>query len=108
MKDRLIDLVIEKAFSYSEEPAFKLVSGRMSNYYFNCKAVTLNPEGIYVVGNLLYDMVKDERSTFRRIPRIASRTISRHIRPLSFNCRGPLPHPDAQCSLAPRSGPYLG
>ena len=59
MKNRLIELVIEKAFSYSEEPVFKLVSGNMSNYYFNCKAVTLNPEGIHVIGNILYDMVKD-------------------------------------------------
>ena len=59
MKDRLIELILEKAFQYSEEPKFKLVSGRMSNYYFNCKAVTLNPEGIYVIGNILYEMVKD-------------------------------------------------
>jgi hypothetical protein len=31
MKIRLIELVIEKAFTYSKEPVFKLVSGRMSN-----------------------------------------------------------------------------
>ncbi len=59
MKERLIRLLIEKAFKYSEEPVFKLVSGRMSNYYFNCKAVTLNPEGMHLVGNLIYDMIKD-------------------------------------------------
>jgi orotate phosphoribosyltransferase len=59
MKERLIELVIEKAFNYSKEPVYKLVSGRMSNYYINCKAVTLNPEGVYLIGNILYDMVKD-------------------------------------------------
>jgi len=59
MKNRLIELIIEKAFRYSEEPVFKLVSGRMSNYYFDCKAVTLHPEGIYLIGNLLFDLVKD-------------------------------------------------
>ena len=59
MKNRLIELIIDKAFNYSEEPVYKLVSGRLSNYYFNCKAVTLSPEGIYVIGHLLYDMVKD-------------------------------------------------
>ncbi|UCG77451.1 MAG: orotate phosphoribosyltransferase [Nitrospirota bacterium] len=59
MKNRLIELIIEKAFNYSEEPVFKLVSGKLSNYYFNCKAVTLSPEGIYLIGNVLYDMVKD-------------------------------------------------
>ncbi|MDO8746146.1 MAG: orotate phosphoribosyltransferase [Thermodesulfovibrionales bacterium] len=59
MKKRLIELIIEKAFKYSEEPVFKLVSGRMSNYYFNCKAVTLHPEGMYLIGNLIYEMIKD-------------------------------------------------
>ena len=51
-------MIIAKAFRYSEEPVFKLVSGRMSNYYFNCKAVTLHPEGMYLIGNLIFDLVK--------------------------------------------------
>jgi len=59
MKKRLIELIFEKAFKYSKEPVFKLVSGRRSNYYFNCKAVTLHPEGMYLIGNLIYDMIKD-------------------------------------------------
>jgi orotate phosphoribosyltransferase len=59
MKDRLIRLIYDKAFKYSEEPVFKLVSGRMSNYYFNCKTVTLHPEGMYLIGNILFDMIKD-------------------------------------------------
>jgi orotate phosphoribosyltransferase len=58
MKKRLIELILKKAFKYSEEPVFKLVSGRMSNYYFNCKAVTLHPEGMHLIGNLIYDMIK--------------------------------------------------
>jgi len=59
MKDRLIELVIEKAFRYSEEAVFKLVSGRMSNYYFNCKSVTLHPEGMYLIGNIIFDLIPD-------------------------------------------------
>jgi orotate phosphoribosyltransferase len=59
MKNRLIELIIEKAFKYSEKPVFKLVSGRVSNYYFNCKAVTLHPEGMYLIGNLIFDMIND-------------------------------------------------
>jgi orotate phosphoribosyltransferase len=59
MKDQLIELVIEKAFTYSEEPVFRLVSGRMSKYYFNCKAVTLSPEGMYLTGNLIFDLIHD-------------------------------------------------
>ncbi|MDI6729045.1 MAG: orotate phosphoribosyltransferase [Thermodesulfovibrionales bacterium] len=59
MRERLIRLIYERAFKYSEEPIFKLVSGRMSNYYFNCKMVTLNPEGMYLIGNIIFDMIKD-------------------------------------------------
>jgi len=59
MKKRLIELIFKRAFKYSEEPVFKLVSGRMSNYYFNCKAVTLHPEGMHLIGDLIFEMVKD-------------------------------------------------
>jgi orotate phosphoribosyltransferase len=59
MKNRLIELIIEKAFKYSKEPVFKLVSGRMSNYYFNCKALTLYPEGMFLIGNIIFDLIKD-------------------------------------------------
>ncbi|OGW57612.1 MAG: orotate phosphoribosyltransferase [Nitrospirae bacterium RBG_16_43_8] len=59
MKNRLIELILKKAFKYGKEPVFKLVSGTMSNYYFNCKAVTLHPEGMYLIGNLIYEMIKD-------------------------------------------------
>lgn len=59
MKKQLIQLIFEKAFKYSEEPVFKLVSGRMSNYYFNCKAVTLHPQGMHLIGNIIFDMLQD-------------------------------------------------
>ncbi len=51
-------MIYEKAFRYSEEPVFKLVSGRMSNYYFNCKTVTLHPEGMYLIGNVIFGMIQ--------------------------------------------------
>ncbi len=59
MKKKLIELILQRAFKYSKEPVFKLVSGRMSNYYFNCKAVTLHPEGMHLIGNLIFDIIKD-------------------------------------------------
>lgn len=59
MKKQLIKLILEKAFKYNKEPVFKLVSGRMSNYYFNCKAVTLHPEGMYLIGNIIFDMIRE-------------------------------------------------
>lgn len=49
---RLVELIIEKAFRYSEKGEFILASGKKSFYYFNCKPVTLDPEGRYCIGEL--------------------------------------------------------
>ncbi len=62
MRQRLIELILERTFKFTDEPTFKLASGTMSNFYFNCKPTTLNSEGMYLVGNLLYEMIKGRRS----------------------------------------------
>ena len=54
MKTELIDLLLDKSFQYSETPAFRLVSGRMSRFYVNCKPVTLHPRGMFLCGHLVY------------------------------------------------------
>jgi orotate phosphoribosyltransferase len=58
-RDKLFKLVLEKAFKYSDEPVFKLSSGMMSNYYINCKMVTLNPYGLNLIGEIVNDMIND-------------------------------------------------
>lgn len=62
MKRRLVELIIERTFRFTEEPTFKLASGAMSSYYFNCKPTTLNAEGMYLTGNLLFDLIKKRKS----------------------------------------------
>ncbi len=62
MKQRLIELIIERTFRFTDKPTFKLASGQMSSYYFNCKPTTLNAEGMYLIGNLLYDLIKSRKS----------------------------------------------
>ena len=59
MKNELIALLCEKSFKYTAEPSFKLVSGRLSRFYVNCKPTTLSPRGMYLVGHLMFDAVKD-------------------------------------------------
>jgi orotate phosphoribosyltransferase len=58
MKNELLDLLCRKSFQYSETPVFKLVSGKMSQYYVNCKPVTLHPRGMFLVGHLMFDALK--------------------------------------------------
>ncbi len=62
MKKRLIEIVLKQTFRFSEKPTFKLASGTKSSYYFNCKPTTLNPEGMYLIGALMYDMIKSRKS----------------------------------------------
>jgi orotate phosphoribosyltransferase len=59
MKKELIDQLCQKAFKFSDEPIFKLVSGRMSQFYVNCKPVTLDPRGLFLVGHLVLEAIKD-------------------------------------------------
>lgn len=59
MKAELIALLCEKSFKYSPEPTFKLVSGRMSHFYVNCKPTVLNPRGMFLVGHLMADAIAD-------------------------------------------------
>jgi len=59
LKKRLIEIVIEKSFQYRDNPPFTLASGRQSNYYFNCKPTTMNPEGMNLIGLVLFDMLED-------------------------------------------------
>lgn len=58
MKQQLIQMMVEKSFKYSSEPSFKLVSGKMSRFYINCKPTTLNPQGMVLIGQIIFDMIK--------------------------------------------------
>jgi orotate phosphoribosyltransferase len=59
MKKELISLLCRKSFKYSQTPAFKLVSGRMSRFYVNCKPTTLSPRGMFLTGHLMFEAMKD-------------------------------------------------
>jgi orotate phosphoribosyltransferase len=59
MKHELIDMLCRKSFQYSEEPVFKLVSGRVSHFYVNCKPTTLSPRGMFLVGHLLFEQLRN-------------------------------------------------
>jgi len=57
-KERLGQIIIARSFKYSDNPPFTLASGRLSNFYFNCKPTTLDPEGMNLIGIIVFDMVK--------------------------------------------------
>ena len=63
MKAELIDMLCRKSFKYSEEPVYKLVSGRMSQFYVNCKPVTLCARGMFLAGHLLFEEIQEDDVT---------------------------------------------
>lgn len=59
MKNELIALLCEKSFKYSPEPIFKLVSGRTSQFYVNCKPTVMHPRGMFLTGYLMFAAMAD-------------------------------------------------
>jgi orotate phosphoribosyltransferase len=59
MKHRLAEIILERSFQYRDNPPFTLASGKTSNYYFNCKPTTMDPEGMYLIGNIIFEMLSD-------------------------------------------------
>ncbi|MDO8723539.1 MAG: orotate phosphoribosyltransferase [Syntrophales bacterium] len=59
MKKRLAEIVLKKSFAYRDTPPFTLTSGRTSNFYFNCKLTTLDPEGMNLIGEIVFEMVRE-------------------------------------------------
>lgn len=55
-RERLLTILKEKSI---EQGDFILTSGRRSNIYFDGKQTTLHPEGSYLVGKILFSMLKD-------------------------------------------------
>lgn len=58
-KGRLIEYIRKHSFQKSDTPVFKLSSGNVSSFYFNLKKTTYSPEGQYLVGNLLFDKIRE-------------------------------------------------
>lgn len=58
-KDELFNILYNKSFIYSEDPPFKLVSGKESFYYYDCKATTLDPAGVALTGISVYRELED-------------------------------------------------
>ncbi|GAB4388562.1 MAG: orotate phosphoribosyltransferase [Thermodesulfovibrionales bacterium] len=56
---KLIDYIKVHSFLKSDRMIFKLSSGKMSNMYFDLRLTTLSPEGQHLIGNLMFDKIKE-------------------------------------------------
>ncbi len=58
-RERLKKLIRECSLRVADEPVFRLSSGKLSRYYVDLKQVTFDPEGSYLVGRLMYELVRE-------------------------------------------------
>lgn len=58
-KTKLLSLLREKSVCYGE---FVLSSGSRSTYYVDCKLTTLDPEGAWLVGQVMHSLIQSEAS----------------------------------------------
>ncbi len=58
-RDRLLQLLREKSFRYSPDRPFKLVSGRVSPYYIDCRPTTHSAEGLFLIGEIFCGMLQN-------------------------------------------------
>jgi orotate phosphoribosyltransferase len=89
-KERLIEIILDKTFKYSENPPFTLVSGRKSNYYFNCKPTTLDPEGMNLIGELVFAMLVDSDVTAAGGLTLGADPIANALSVISFQREKPI------------------
>ncbi len=57
LKAKLFDLLNQEALRRGK---FLLSSGLESNYYLDGRVITLSPQGAYLVGNIILEMIKGE------------------------------------------------
>ncbi|MHC1631212.1 MAG: orotate phosphoribosyltransferase [Methanotrichaceae archaeon] len=80
-RERLRELVQEKALRVGK---VTLSSGKVSDYYIDARRVVLDPEGAYLTGKLMLDMIKPETEavagmTLGADPIVSSISVLSHI-----------------------------
>ncbi len=73
LRGRLKDLIQEKCVLHGD---FLLAAGQRSKVFFDCKRVTLDPEGIHLIATLILDLIEEfGRKDGRPIDAIGGPTI---------------------------------
>jgi orotate phosphoribosyltransferase len=56
-KQRLLEIIKQHALKLGN---FTLASGATSNYYIDARIITTHPEGAYLIGKIIFTMLKEE------------------------------------------------
>ena len=87
LKDRLYRLIKDKAYHEGE---IKLASGKTSHYYIDARAVTLESEGAFLVGRIVFEMVKNLKVAAVGGPTLGADPIVGALAAISFENKKPV------------------
>jgi orotate phosphoribosyltransferase len=57
-RQQLLAALVEQSYRWDPVNKFRLASGRLSDYYLECKLTTFQAHSLPLVGQLLYEMIK--------------------------------------------------
>ena len=57
-RQQLLAALVEQSYRWDPVKKFRLASGRLSDYYLECKLTTFQAHSLPLVGQLLYDRLK--------------------------------------------------
>ncbi|MBI4519012.1 MAG: orotate phosphoribosyltransferase [Deltaproteobacteria bacterium] len=60
VKTKLLDLLIARSYRHADSPSFRLASGKLSNFYVDCKATTMCGEAMPLVGQVVASLLPPE------------------------------------------------
>ncbi|MEW5758523.1 MAG: orotate phosphoribosyltransferase [Candidatus Omnitrophota bacterium] len=86
-KARLLELLVKFAYKKGE---VKLSSGKISNFYVDCRVVTLSAEGAYLCGKIIFDLIKNENISAIGGPTIGADPLVGAIATVSFENNKPI------------------
>ncbi|MBI3810719.1 MAG: orotate phosphoribosyltransferase [Nitrospirae bacterium] len=82
---------LRSSFVYNTEPIFTLSSGRKSHFYIDCKKVTLDHEGAFLVGQLILDAISGLEADAIGGMTLGADPIATAVSVLSFGEDRPIP-----------------
>jgi len=87
-RKKLLKLVKKKALTIGD---ITLSSGKKSNYYIDCRKITLDPEGAYLVASILLEFFREKRIDAVGGLTLGADPICGALAAVSYNLDNPLP-----------------
>ncbi len=87
LRQELYKLIKEKAYHEGE---IKLASGKTSHYYLDARAVTLSSQGAYLVGSMIFNLVKSWNISFVGGPTLGADPIVGALAVISYQNKKPV------------------